>query len=86
VALYAAGLAIMAASAWLSRFPRRGVALGALMFVVSDLLIFARMGPLSGAAWAGFAIWGLYFGGQALVCVGVVRTISPDPAPASSAA
>ena len=86
VALYAAGLAIMAASAWLSRFPRRGVALGALMFVVSDLLIFARMGPLSGAAWAGFAIWGLYFGGQALVCVGVVRTISPDPAPAPSAA
>ena len=85
VALYAAGLAIMAASAWLSRFPRRWVALGALMFVVSDLLIFARMGPLSGAAWVGFAIWGLYFGGQALVCLGVVRTIALDPAPTPSA-
>lgn len=76
VALYATGLAAMAASAWLSRFPRSWVAAGALMFVVSDLLIFARMGPLAGVApgWVGFAVWGLYFAGQALVCVGVVRS------------
>jgi len=78
VALYATGLAGMAASAWLSRFPRNRVALGALMFVVSDLLIFARMGPLAGVApgVVGFAVWGLYFAGQALVCVGVVRALS----------
>jgi len=68
----------MAASAWLSRFPRRQVALGAAMFVASDLLIFARMGPLAGVApgWVGFAVWGLYFAGQALVCVGVVRALT----------
>jgi uncharacterized membrane protein YhhN len=77
VAVYAAGLSCMAASAWLSRFPRNWVALGALMFVVSDLLIFARAGPLAGAGWwLGFTIWGLYFAGQVLVCAGVVRELA----------
>jgi uncharacterized membrane protein YhhN len=77
VAVYAAGLSYMAASAWLSRFPRNWVALGALMFVVSDLLIFARAGPLAGSGWwLGFAIWGLYFAGQALACAGVVRELA----------
>lgn len=75
VAVYALGLSGMAASAWISRFPRHWVALGALMFVASDLLIFARGGPLAGAAWVGFAIWSLYFAGQALICLGVVRTL-----------
>lgn len=71
VALYALGLSAMAATAWISRFPRLRVGLGAMMFVASDLLIFARSGPLSEAAWIGFAIWGLYFAGQVLICVGV---------------
>ena len=80
VAVYAMGLSCMAASAWLSRFPRRWVALGALMFVASDLLIFARAGPLAGSGWwLGFAIWGLYFAGQLLVCVGVVRELGRPP-------
>ncbi len=73
VAAYALGLSAMAATAWLSRFPRRQVGLGAMMFVASDLLIFARAGPLSEAAWIGYAIWALYFGGQVLVCMGVVK-------------
>jgi uncharacterized membrane protein YhhN len=82
VALYALGLSCMAACAWLSGFPRAWVALGALMFVASDLLIFARSGPLAGVATAlvGFAIWALYFGGQALLCVGVVRELVRRPA------
>lgn len=80
VAVYAVGLSSMAASAWLSRFPRR-VALGAMLFLVSDLLIFARSGPLAhGGVWVGFAIWGLYFAGQALIAAGVVRTLAPAPA------
>jgi uncharacterized membrane protein YhhN len=78
VALYAAGLSCMAASAWLSRFPRTLVGAGALMFLVSDLLIFARAGPLAGVAWAGFAVWSLYFAGQAMICVGVVRTLARE--------
>lgn len=75
VALYALGLAAMAAFAWLSRFPRYRVGIGALMFVASDLLIFARSGPLEGQAWVGYAIWTLYFGGQLLIVLGVTRTL-----------
>jgi uncharacterized membrane protein YhhN len=75
VALYALGLAAMAAFAWLSRFPRYRVGIGALMFVGSDLLIFARSGPLEGQAWVGYAIWTLYFGGQLLIVLGVTRTL-----------
>lgn len=76
VALYAAGLSAMAATAWLSRFPRPLTGAGALMFVASDLLIFARAGPLGGQGWVTPAIWLLYFTGQAMICVGVVRTLS----------
>jgi uncharacterized membrane protein YhhN len=71
IALYALGLSLMAGAAWLSRFSRFRVGLGAVMFVASDLLIFARAGPLAHAAWIGLAIWSLYFAGQVLICVGV---------------
>jgi uncharacterized membrane protein YhhN len=77
VALYALGLAAMAAAAWLSRFPRPLVAAGALMFCVSDLLIFLRTGrPTLDILPIGLAVWGLYFAGQALIAVGVVRTLA----------
>ena len=76
VAVYAFGLAVMAAFAWLSRFPHYRVGLGALMFVVSDLLIFAREGALAGAAWIGLAIWSLYYFGQMLICVGVTSALA----------
>lgn len=74
--LYSMSLAVMAAMAWTSRFPRAAVGAGALMFVVSDLLIFARAGALEHAAWIGLAIWGLYFLGQTLICFGVTRTLA----------
>lgn len=77
VALYATGLSAMAASAWLSRFPRGQVALGALMFVVSDLLIFARGGLLPESFATGLAVWGLYYLGQLLICLGVSRALEP---------
>lgn len=79
VAVYALGLAVMAATAWLSRFPRYPVGVGAVMFVGSDLLIFARAGPLHGAVWIGLAIWGLYFTGQVLICLGVTRALARPP-------
>lgn len=72
---YAAGLGGMAGAAWYSRFPRKIVAVGALMFVASDLLIFASLGPLKGSALPGLTIWPLYFAGQALIAYGVVRTL-----------
>lgn len=72
VALYALGLGGMAATAWLSSFSRYRVGLGAVMFVASDLLIFARMGLLAQSPLPGLLIWPLYYFGQFLICVGVV--------------
>jgi uncharacterized membrane protein YhhN len=75
IALYAAGLAAMAAMAWTSCFPRYLVGAGALMFVVSDLLIFARSGPIPESFWSGLAVWGLYYFGQLMICLGVVSRV-----------
>ena len=72
VALYALGLGMMAASAWASSFSRYRVGIGAVMFAVSDLLIFARMGPLAQSQVPGLLIWPLYYFGQFLICTGVV--------------
>lgn len=77
IALYALGLAAMAAAAWISRFPRLLVAAGVLMFVVSDLLIFLRTGrPALDILPMALAVWGLYFTGQTLIVIGVTRTLS----------
>jgi uncharacterized membrane protein YhhN len=73
VAFYALLLAAMAATALLSRFPL--AAAGALLFVASDLLIFARMASLAEAGWVTPAIWLSYFAGQALIALGVVRRL-----------
>lgn len=76
IALYALGLALMAAAAFLSRFPRALVFAGAAMFAVSDLLIFLRTGrPALDTFPMGLAVWGLYFGGQVLIALGGVRTL-----------
>lgn len=78
VALYATGLGAMAAMAWLSDFPRNRVWFGALLFAVSDLLIFARLGPLAGSVVPDLLVWPLYFGGQALIATGVVATLRAE--------
>lgn len=69
---YALGLGAMAAAAWTSSFPRYRVGLGAVLFVASDLLIFARMGPLAASALPGLLVWPLYYFGQVLIATGVV--------------
>ncbi len=66
----------MAASAWASRFPRYRVGIGAMMFLASDLLIFARMGTLAESPLPNMLIWPLYFAGQALIASGVVRMLT----------
>jgi uncharacterized membrane protein YhhN len=75
VTVYAVGLGGMAGAAWASRFPRKFVAFGAALFVVSDLLIFAQAGPLAGSILPRLLIWPLYFAGQASIAYGVVRTL-----------
>ena len=72
VTLYSAGLAAMAAAAWTSSFPRYRVGLGAVLFAVSDLLIFSRMGPLASSPLPDLLIWPLYYFSQFLICTGVV--------------
>ncbi|MGL5838970.1 MAG: lysoplasmalogenase family protein [Sphingorhabdus sp.] len=68
-------MAAMAACAWNSNFPRYRVGLGAMAFVVSDLLIFAHMGPLADAGWTSLAIWFSYYGGVMMIATGVVTTL-----------
>ena len=73
--LYAIGLGGMAGAAWASRFPRATVAVGALLFVASDMLIFAHQTPGGGSIVPALLIWPLYFAGQALIAYGVVHTL-----------
>lgn len=70
--IYAGTLGAMAAAAWTSSFPRYRVGIGAVLFAVSDLLIFARFGPLAQSALPDLLIWPLYYLGQFLICTGVV--------------
>ncbi len=72
---YAAALAGMAAAAWMSSFPRYRVGIGAMLFVASDLLIFAEMGALAGSVLPGLLIWPLYYCGQFMICTGVVGSL-----------
>ena len=81
IALYASGLAAMTAAAWTSSFPRYGVGLGAVMFAVSDLLIFADLGPLADSALPGLLIWPLYYFGQFLICTGVIGELRSRATP-----
>jgi uncharacterized membrane protein YhhN len=76
--IYATALGGMAATAWLSRFSRYNVGIGALMFVVSDLLIFARLGGVLDESVTGWLVWPLYYAGQLLICTGVIRTVRRD--------
>jgi len=73
--VYGLALGGMAAAAWTSRFGRYRVGLGALLFVASDLLIFARLGGWIEPATTGWLVWPLYYLGQAMICTGVVRTL-----------
>lgn len=79
VAIYAALLGAMAGCAWLSRFSRYRVGLGAMLFVASDVLLFAEIGPLAGSSLPRLLVWPLYYAGQTLIAWGVnasLRTTS----------
>ena len=56
----------------------RTVGLGALLFVASDLLIFARLGHVLDEALTGWFVWPLYYAGQFLICTGVIRAVRRD--------
>jgi uncharacterized membrane protein YhhN len=75
MALYGLAVGGMAACAWMSAFPRYRVGVGAALFLASDLLLLAGMGPLAGQALPDAAVWPLYYVGQFLIAVGVAQTL-----------
>lgn len=78
VGVYATALGGMAASAWLSRFGRYHVGIGAVLFFVSDWLIFARMGGVLPKGVTSWLIWPLYYIGQFMICTGVIQGLRRD--------
>lgn len=72
---YAAVVGAMAAAAWVSSFPRYRVGIGAVLFVVSDLLIFAREGQHLPDMVTWWLIWPLYYAAQFLIATRVIRTM-----------
>lgn len=76
---YAAIVGAMAAAAWISRFPRYRVGVGAVMFVASDLLVFAREAQHTPEAVTWWLVWPLYYAGQLLIATGVKGTLRNRP-------
>ena len=74
-AVYTAFVAVMAAAAWRSRFPRYRTGVGAILFLISDLIIFAGEGGAIAPELRQWLVWPLYFAGQALIAWGVVTTL-----------
>ncbi|QDH34831.1 lysoplasmalogenase family protein [Porphyrobacter sp. YT40] len=75
IAIYAAFLGAMAASAWMSHYPRYRVGSGAVLFVLSDWLIFSRMGALDLEPAPTLLIWPLYYAGQLMIATGIVQCL-----------
>jgi uncharacterized membrane protein YhhN len=75
---YTGGVAVMAATAWISRFPRYRTGVGAMAFLASDLFIFAGEGGALSKDVTLWLVWPLYFGGQALIAWGVVSTLARE--------
>lgn len=80
IGVYCLSVAAMAAMAWTSRFSRYQVGIGAVLFLVSDLLIFARMGPLETSVIPDLLVWPLYYFGQFMIATGIVATLRHEMA------
>lgn len=75
---YTAIVALMAATAWASRFPRYRTGIGAMIFLASDLFIFAGEGGTLSREVTMWLVWPLYFAGQALIAWGAVSTLAKE--------
>ncbi len=74
-AAYALVSGIMAGMAWTSSFPRYRTGIGALLFLLSDLMIFTGIGSTAESILPQMTIWVVYYFGQLLIAVGVVQTL-----------
>lgn len=74
VAVYAVAIYVMGLSALALPEGKAGVTVGAMMFTASDAVLAVEkfvVGPKGGRrGWMGYAVWGLYYGGQGLIAVG----------------
>lgn len=75
VAVYAVAIYVMGLSALALPEGKEGVTVGAMMFTASDAVLAVEkfvVGPTTGErrGWMGYAVWGLYYGGQGLIAVG----------------
>lgn len=75
IAIYAAFLGAMASAAWMSHYPRYRVGTGAVLFVISDWLIFARLGPIDLEPANMVLIWPLYYAGQLMIATGIIQCL-----------
>ena len=75
IAVYAAFLGAMASAAWMSHFPRYRVGTGAVLFVLSDWLLFARLGTIDLGPLPDVLIWPLYYAGQVMIATGIVQCL-----------
>jgi uncharacterized membrane protein YhhN len=75
---YAMTVSVMAAVAWTSRFPRYRTGVGTMLFVLSDLAIFAGQVELLPPDLRRLTVWPTYFAAQALIAWGVVTTLRSD--------
>ena len=77
-AIYSLFVAAMAVAAWTSRFPRYRTGIGAMLFLASDLFIFAGEGGALSKGVTMWLVWPFYFAGQALIAWGVVSMLSKE--------
>lgn len=75
IGLYGIALGGMAAAAWASAYTRYRVGAGAVLFVISDLMIFARMGGRIEPAMPDLLVWSIYYLGQFLICTGIIQAL-----------
>jgi hypothetical protein len=75
IAIYAGFLGAMASAAWMSHYPRYRVGTGAVLFVLSDWLIFARLGPYDLTPLPDLLIWPLYSAGQLMIATGIIQCL-----------
>ena len=64
----------MAAAAWASQYSRAKVGAGALLFVASDVLLLAQMGPLAESGLPRLLVWPLYYTGMFLMTNGIIQS------------
>lgn len=72
--LYGLILAVMTAMAWTSAFPRYRTGLGAMLFIISDLILFTSIG-IPDSIILSLAAWYSYYFGVFLITTGIVQTM-----------